>query len=372
MTRSFLEPNLIGIISLSSIGSVPLHLSTIWIERLSGEDGFTYTEANAALSAYFLGQIIAAAVPVLRPVRLTGRVVLVLSVLLVSFLSLSNSSASPPALLLVWLLVGLCCGGLIYAGFRAASDAANVKRVFAVRLSISLVVSGVVAFLIYVRGDQASYPSAILTMIVVLVAIILLSARNASKAEWSDRSSDAALGPAHLNWRSVIALTTIFVLFAGQIAFLANAGLYIATSTSWLNATSLATAVAKGAVGILLMFAFFIYRKWSGRSVLVVVGALIASILAMYSGKVFVIVVAGFVLFELSFNILSSIMFGDVSDRTSGYMQRMILFSALAGGFAGPFLAGLFLDRGLEFAPVAMALTSAVVVLSWRKLAVAD
>lgn len=358
-----------GFVSLSiasSLGSIPLHLSTIVVEALVEGEGFRLIDANLVLSAYFFGQLVFALVAMLWPKVVSGISVVFAMCVLTLCLGLAGEFVTPTITSLLWLVAGMASGLLMFSGFAAAADAPNSRSVFSLRLSLAMILAGVIVIGLYFYDFGQSFRSTSLWAAAVTGSIAVLTAKPVLKYSFKHEDQQKNSIRYNLDAGSLMPLLLVFLFFLGLIGFIANAGAYIAGSTTIEGATSLATGVAKSSVGVALLVIFHFVRVWSLFWRIFFGGVLIGSVAVMGSGVSLLIATLAFILLELTLNVKSSVFLGEVSDALSGIYRRAMLFVILAGSLAGPIVAGWFVDRGLVAMPIILATLPVLMVLGWQ------
>ncbi len=357
---------------LSSAASLPLHLLPLLIAAVITQGRLPVAQAGWVASACLAGQLVAAvALPLLRFTHLKRSHAAIAVATLLTALLCSNFSFAA-SLLLSWFVVGLACGNLYFLATTTAAAQVNREAAFSVRLSLTLIVSGLAIFALQFGKGFANYSTLTIQLSIVFAAHTLLGL-------WLYQPPTALVAT---NWQQTIALTAkpaqargyglvvVFILFVGQPGFWAYAVQNVQQRGVTLAHVAYAIAVCKIVAGLWLYFNSRFRSTTQARLTsanellapgLVLVIALLCMALA-YTAPVFML---GVLLWELSLNVLSARLQAAVVNDNPRHAGVWLTAAIFSGASAGPALHGLSLQLGAGAVFVGYACLSALIPFVW-------
>jgi len=357
--------SLLGACLLSAAGSLPIHILPVLVAVVVSEGRVSVTQAGWLSSAYMTGQLIMAiGLPVLRAGPLKRAHALFASAILLICL-LWSGYGTAAGLITGWFFIGAVSGALFYLGTLSAARFGDVALAFSLRLSASLLVSGLALIVAQLFTGSANYLQLVHGLslgLAVIVAAGLMLYRPSAAVLLGDVSPPTV--PAS-GW---IALSILYVLFAGQIGYWAFA---LQTSESLpvpREHVFAAIAGCKIFAALILWPLHYRERRYSIAGGFLVPGIVLAAgIVTAVNAGLFYLFILGLLLWEVGFNVLSARLQAKAVQLNARYSGAWISAAIFLGAATGPVLQGHAIDGGLQGAFIAFALVSALLPAAWEK-----
>jgi hypothetical protein len=358
---------LLGASLLSSVGSLPLHLTPLIVTTLIADSRTSVAGAGWVPSVMLLGQLSTSlALPALK-IHYVGRVLaIVTAVVLLAGLGVSSAD-NFFVILFGWFLAGQCCGVLMYLGTIAASRFSRRVFAFSLRLAIVLLLAGSVSGLLQTTNAFSSYRALLSQLIVIFVPILACgimlygSAGGQTGIDSSDESPWTV--------KQVSGFAAVYFFFIGQTGFLAYVIQQALARGMTLHDTVWAMAAMKVAAGVwLLGILVFEFQRRGRERFLHQAFTLVSAILIVFYSRDIIVFFLGLLIFEITLNNLSARLQSAVvaarPELTGPWLTGVILL----GAAAGPPLNGLAISFGLEGAFILISVLSALGPLLWWRL----
>lgn len=355
---------LFGASLLSAAASLPLHLLPLLIVSVVATDpGQTAAHAGWIASACLLGQmLVALALPALRFSSL--RRLHALAAVAVLLAALAASGTWPAhTLWLPWLVIGGACGALQFLGSTTAAASSDPPAAFALRLSVTLLVGGLVIFGLQHSGGFLDYRALAIALSIffALLTGLGLALYRRPVPVCRPRPTDAPGRGGRL-----AGLAVVFLLFVGQPGFWAFAVQSVQQRGVVVQDLAYAIAFCKMAAGLVLFALTLLGPSHPGRIGLMWPGIGVAagvSGMALAPGATLFLV--AMLLWELGLNILSARLQAAVVRDNPASAGAWLTGAALLGAATGPMLHGMAIEGGIAQAFVAYACLSAILPFAW-------
>lgn len=365
---------LLGASLLSAAAGLPLHLLPLLIAAVIAQGKLPLAQAGWVASACLAGQLVASiALPLLGITYLKrGHAAMAIATLLVAVLCSSLPFAG--SLLVSWFVVGLACGNLYFLATTTAAAQPNREAAFAVRLSLTLLVSGLVIFALQLAKGFNDYATLAIQLGIVFAVLTLFGlwlyeppqpAANSPIASQNIPKHTAA--PTNGRWYGLL---VIFIVFVGQPGFWAYAVQNVQQRGIPLEHVAYAIAVCKLAAGLWL-YVNSKYRSKVQAKPLAAVDlllpglVLVAALLCMSLASLAIVFMLGVLLWELSLNVLSARLQAAVVNDNPTRAGVWLTAAVFLGAATGPALHGLALQLGAGAVFLAYACMSALVPFVW-------
>lgn len=366
----------LGASLLSAAAALPLHLLPLLIAAVIAQGRLPVAQAGWVASACLAGQLVAAvSLPLLRFTYLTrSHAAIAVAALLVAVLC-SNVPFSG-GLLMSWFVVGLACGNLYFLATTTAAAQVNREAAFSVRLSLTLIVSGLAIVALQLGKGFACYSALAVQLCIVFAVLTLLGLwlyeppAVLALASTKEKTSSASIaGPAPLD-RRWYGLVVIFILFVGQPGFWAYAVQNVQQRGVDLEHVAYAIAFCKIVAGLWLYFNSKFRSKTqtkpsSAFDLLAPGAVLVIALLCMALAKIAAVFMLGVLLWELSLNVLSARLQAAVVNDNPSQAGVWLTAAVFLGAATGPALHGLSLQLNAGAVFVAYACLSALVPFVW-------
>jgi MFS family permease len=359
---------LVGASLLSAGGSLPWQLMPLIIAALVVDSRTSIAQAGWVASAVLLGQLSASlAVPALG-VQIVSRG-FAIAVALALLLGLAASTLGGIAALYTgWFLIGGCCGVLQYLGVVAASIDSRPAFAFSLRLSIVLMLAGTVVGALQATNVFVSYFSTMAALGAVFVPLLATGIAlydpprpNLDPAEQyaSDRSA----------FRKFSGLGAIYLLFVGQVGFLAYAVQSAMDRGMAIEEAAWAVAAMKIVSGAWLLYMAQTGFQTTLRPRFLELGGVLAAsvVVVSYTGHL-VGFFLGLIAFEIAFNTLVPRLQAKVILGARQFAGRWLTAALLLGAASGPPLHGAAISAGAGWYFICFAVLSALLPSLWAKL----
>ena len=365
---------MLGASLLSAAAGLPLHLLPLLIAAVIAQGQLSVSQAGWVASACLAGQLVAAlALPLLRFTYLKrSHAAIAVATLLVAVLCSNLPLAG--SLLLSWFVVGLACGSLYFLATTTAAAQANREAAFSVRLSLTLVVSGVAIFALQLGKGFANY-SVLVTQLGIVFAVLTAlglwlyepPAALASAGTPGTTSLLTKPTPVQGSWYGLVVM---FVLFVGQPGFWAYAVQNVQQRGIALEHLAYSIAFCKLAAGLWLYVNSKKRAKAQVKHVsaldLLLPGAVLAvALIFMSLANVALVFMLGVLLWELSLNVLSARLQAAVVNDNPTQAGVWLTAAVFLGAATGPAIHGQALQFGAGTVFVVYACVSALIPFVW-------
>lgn len=357
---------------LSSVGSLPLHLSPLIVSAVVASSIASIAEAGWITSALLIGQLCTSLLLPTLKVHIVRRDLLLLASMILLTGVLVSGSNNIIFVLAGWFCVGLCCGILKYFGTMAAVQFPRRSFAFTFRLGLILILAGVVSALLLFSNVLASYHALTFDLVLILVPILTLGNMMLRVRSATTEFADCPVESQNRSpWtsRSIFGFITLYLFFVGQIGFFTYVIQQSVDRGLSLQHTIWSMSAMKFAAGIAI-FAISIYEleKRGKEQFLLAVLLLNFSILVLSQTQSIVFFVLGFLLFEISLNSLSARLQSEVVRESPNLTGRWLTGVILLGAATGPPLNGLAILYGMEKIFVSFVLISATLPFIWQQI----
>ncbi|MEO8022597.1 hypothetical protein [Polaromonas sp.] len=318
-------------------------------------------------SAYMLGQMVTTlGLPALKFVRLSrAHAIAAVSLLMASVLV--SASLYSQAMLACWFVIGAACGALQFLGATTAAAAANRHSAFALRLAVTLLVSGLAIVAVQLTGGFAGYAFLMLQLGVVFLAITgvgLVLYRTPAVASPVHPPVAGSAKPAVRPDR-LVGLVVIFLLFVGQPGFLAYAVQNVQQRGVVLEHLAYAIAFCKTAAGLVLLVSV-VRPPDKVKDDLFFPGVVVAvGVLGMAVTSDAVSFMLSLLLWELGLNVLSARLQAAVVQDNPATAGPWLVGAIFLGAAAGPLLHGLAIQARIPMVFAVYASLSALIPAAW-------
>lgn len=348
---------------LSAAASLPLHLMPLLVVALVAESRLPFAQAGLIASAYMMGQMVTTlGLPALKFVRLKRSHAMAAAGMLLASV-LVSARLSSQAMVACWFVVGAACGALQFLGATTAAAAANRQSAFALRLAVTLIVSGFAIVAVQLTGGFGGYASLTVQLGIVFLTITgagLVLYRVPAAAPASATSSKAAARPDRL-----LGLAVIFLLFVGQPGFWAYAVQNVQQRGVVLEHLAYAIAFCKTAAGLVLLAGSMRPQGKAGEG-LFFPGLVVAlGVLAMATASGTASFLGGLLLWELGLNVLSARLQAAVVQDNPGTAGPWLVGAIFLGAATGPMLHGLAIQAQVPMVFAVYASLSALIPVAW-------
>jgi hypothetical protein len=368
---------LLGASLLSAAAGLPLHLLPLLIAAVIAQGKLPVAQAGWVASACMAGQLVASvALPLLRFTHLKrSHAAMAVAALLVAMLC--SNLPTVGSLLLSWFVVGLACGNLYFLATTTAAAQTNREVAFSVRLSLTLVVSGLAIFALQFGKGFTNYSVLAVQLSMVFAVLTLLGLwlyqPPAALVAASPQAGAILLAkptPLEGRWYGLV---VVFILFVGQPGFWAYAVQNVQQRGVSLEHVAYAIGLCKLAAGVWLYINSKARAKAQASPItandLLVPGlVLVIALLCMASATVASVFMLGVLLWELGLNVLSARMQAAVVTDNPRQAGVWLTAAVFLGATTGPALHGLSLQLGAGTLFVGYACLSALVPFVWVKM----
>jgi hypothetical protein len=334
------------------------------VVAIAGEHRASVAEAGLMGSAFMLGQLLVALSLPLLQVATIRRMAIVAGVAIVIVALGVSSDAGFRLLLACWLLVGSCCGLLLYLGTTVTAQHADGAFAFTLRLVVSLLLAGLVAGGLGFIGSLASYSSTAigLTLLFLPIAILGLALYRPPQPGAGKRA------PARFpSWRGATGLAVVYVLFAGQIGFWAYAVQGVGERGIGAMDAAMAVAACKILAALVLIPVAYYGKRHEFRSGLAVFGVILgAGILVIAGAKTTGSLMGGLLCWEVGFNGLSARLQSRAIQVSSTETGLWLTGALLLGAATGPALHGAAIAANIQSVFLFFVLASALMPAAWE------
>lgn len=367
--------SLLGASLLSAAAGLPLHLLPLLIAAVIAQGRLPIAQAGWVASACLGGQLIASlALPLLGFTYLKrSHAAVAVAVLLAAVVCSSFSFTG--SLLLSWFVVGLACGNLYFLATTTAAAQPDREAAFAVRLSLTLVVSGLAIFALQLAKGFNDYSALAVQLSIVFAVLTLLGLwmykPPAQAVKLTALSTNVPTKPTVApNQGRWYGLLVVFIVFVGQPGFWAYAVQNVQQRGVALEHVAYAIAFCKLAAGAWLYVNSKYRAKVQAKSLsvtdLLLPGiVLVGALLCMSLANVALVFMLGVLLWELSLNVLSARLQAAAVNDNPARAGMWLTAAVFLGAATGPALHGLALKWGAGYVFVAYACISALVPYMW-------
>ncbi len=348
---------------LSAAASLPLHLMPLLVVALVAESRLPLAQAGLIASAYMVGQMVTTlGLPALKFARLK-RAHAMVAVGLVLTGVLISARLSSQVMLACWFVVGAACGALQFLGATTAAAAANRQSAFALRLAVTLLISGLAIVAVQLSGGFAGYAFMMLQLCLVIVVVTglgLMLYRAPDPSSFALSPNDLPARPTGL-W----GLLVIFLLFIGQPGFWAYAVQNIQQRGVVLEDLAYAIAFCKTAAGLVLLKSA-LGPGGQAKDGLFFPGVVVAlGVGGMAVAIDTVSFMLSLLLWELGLNTLSARVQSAVVHDNPSVAGPWLVGAIFLGAATGPLLHGWAIQAGVPFVFAGYACLSALIPVAW-------
>lgn len=360
---------LFGASLLSAAASLPLHLLPLLVVAVVADGRLGTAEAAWIASACLLGQMaLALLLPAAGLRRLRRGAACAAALALLAGLVLSAQSPAH-RLWLPWLAIGGACGVLQFLGATAAAAHPARQAAFALRLSTTLLVSGLVIGGLQWSSSFDGHAALALHLCLLCAALTGCGLLLYRPPELPAPREHRAAGPGGMNPPPLRAagLCVVFLLFVGQPGFWAFALEGVRQRGVVLEDVALAMAACKVVAALLLLHVAFgrssapagpAQLVWPGIGV---AGGIVGMALASGAPQFF----AAMLLWELGLNLLSARLQAVVAQDNPASAGSWLTGAALLGAATGPLLHAAAIQVGMSPLFVLYACASALLPFAW-------
>ncbi|MEO1112425.1 MAG: hypothetical protein AAFY05_08835 [Pseudomonadota bacterium] len=356
----------IGIALFSATGSFPLHVAPLLIATLISSRTISNAEAAGLVSYIMAGQLLAAFLSTKIAFERLNRSALALAFAIYTGAILLTAWTTSMVLFApAWFVTGLTSGFLMQLGIVTAAKSKIKMRAFAYRLSFALFFSGLIAFFLFLSGQNPGYGQLISIYLLVLLFVFL-----AGFLAWKNPTAHNAGTPANpatnLVALDVIGLAMLLLFFAGQIGFQANAVHFTSGNNMLLGDTALAIGMSKISISLVVLALAVRGGDNSWLKQFIYSFALAASAILISTQTTLLMLIIAFTSFELFINLTSAGFMASLSERLSERAKTRLLVATLLGVLGGPPLTGSLIDGSFYTLPIVLAVCSAFIPLLWQ------
>ena len=361
---------------MSAASALPLHLLPLLVAAVIAQGRLPVAQAGWVASACLLGQLTAAiTLPLMGFTYVKrGHAAVCVAALLLAL----HGSNFPFAgsLLAAWFAVGLACGNLYFLATTTAAAAINKEAAFALRLCLSLIVSGLTIFALQLGLAFSNYAVLVIQLSVVFIMLTLIGLWLYEPPATAAAESVQGVAPIHaqkvFHHRSA-GLAVVFLLFLGQTGFWAYAVQTVQQRNVSFSNIAYAIAFSKILAGVWL-YGNSKYRaktKFRANTVydfLIPGAVLVIALLCMSLSRMAPAFMLGVLLWELSLNLLGARLQAAVVDDNPRQAGVWITAAVFLGACIGPALHGASINMRLGDLFVGYACLSALIPSLWFKL----
>lgn len=337
------------------------------VVALVAEARLPFAQAGLIASAYLVGQMVTAlGLPALRFVRLKrAHALAAVGILLMSVLV--SARLSSQAMLACWFVVGAACGALQFLGATTAAAAENRQSAFALRLAVTLLVSGFAIVAVQLTGGFAGYAFLMMQLGIVFLVITgagLVLYRTPFVASPVRAPVAGPEQPAARPDR-LLGLVVIFLLFVGQPGFLAYAVQNVQQRGVVLDHLAYAIAFCKTVAGLVLL-ASVMRPPDKAKDDMFFPGLVVAvGVMGMAMTSDAVSFMLSLLLWELGLNVLSARLQAAVVQDNPATAGPWLVGALFLGAAAGPLLHGLAIQAQVPMVFAVYASLSALIPAAW-------
>lgn len=361
--------SLLGASLLSAGAALPLHLLPLLVISLGTSPGQPAAHAAAMASACMLGQMLAALALPAMGLRHLRKGQAALSATALATVLMASAVVPAGQLWLAWLTVGAACGALQFLGTTASAASPDPARAFALRLAVTLWVSGFAILGLQQMAGFDHYAPLVVAMggLLALLCgigwVLYCGPRSAPPAaQLLPRPATRALPTAAA--RS--GLVVVFLLFAGQPGFVAFAAQNVQQRGVVLGSVAGAMALCKVAAGCaMLVHAWRPRARQASQSLAVPGVGVCAGVLGMALASDAACFLVALLVWELGLNTLSARLHAAVVHDDPASAGSWLTGAVLLGAAAGPLLHARAIDGGVPQAFAVFACLSAVLPVAW-------
>lgn len=355
---------ILGASLLSAAASLPLHAMPLLIVGLLAESRLGVAQAGWIASAYMVGQMtVTLGLPALGFSALRWRYAAMAVVVLVAAVFASGRLQSH-AMLACWFVIGMACGALQFLGATTAAAAKNKQAAFALRLAVTLLVSGLAIAGVQLYGGFAGYLGIALQLtaaFALLTVAGLVMYRPPQLQATVSTAEKASVRPERL-----AGLAVIFLFFVGQPGFWSYAVQSVQQRGVVLEHVAYAIAFAKTLSGLWLLIAARRTQQ-KPKEDLAASGAIVALGIAgmALAGDAWAFMLC-MLAWELGINVVSARLQAAVVQDNPTLAGPWLAGAVFVGAATGPALHGAAIGSGFGFAFVAYASFSALIPAIWQ------
>lgn len=360
---------LLGASLLSAAAALPLHLLPLLVVAVGAQPGQPAAHAAQVASACMAGQMLAAlGLPSAGVRRLRRRQAALPAGVLAA--ALMASSALPDTRLwLAWLVIGMACGALQFLGATAAAATDDPPRAFAMRLAVTLWVSGLAILCLQQSAGFSRYGQLACAMgllLAVLCGMGWLTYRSPRIPGSAARVMRPGAGHRMPPVQARAGLLVVFLLFVGQPGFWAFAAQNVQQRGIVLADVAQAMAACKLLAGCFLLWhALRPPQRPSSASLSGPGFGVAAGVLGMALTTNAAYFLWALLVWELGLNTLSARLHAAVVRDDPAGAGSWLTGAVLLGAATGPLLHAWAIDGGVPQVFAGFACLSAMLPVAW-------
>lgn len=356
---------LVGALLLSAVGSLPLHLVPIIIVTLIADGRLGTSEAGWVASAILFGQLLTSlALPIFGIVTVRCLPATGISLLLMLGLWMTAVDQAT-ALFAGWFTVGSCAGVLMYLGTNSASHYRNTTFAFSLRLGIVLVLAGGMTAALVLRHSLGSYTSFLTTVSAVFCCLLVVGLFLYRPVLTVARSNTKEVSH-HKEGRPLFGFALMFLLFVGQLGFLAYVIQNAIARGMPASEATWAIVAMKITAGVGLFVLALHSKHKRGHDRLLAIGTSLAIVLVMASAtNILAVFLVSLLIYEMAFNTLSARFQANLAERDKHLAGRWLTGTILLGAAIGPPMHGAAISADLAIYFLVIAAISAILPGMW-------
>ena len=348
---------LVGACLLSAAGFLPVHILPVLVAVLVAEGRTSAVEAGWTAAAYMIGQLVAATgLPLIQQGALRWQHGCAAGALLL--LGLVASAHGGTAVLVgAWFVVGTASGILFYLATMFVVGFRDVALALSLRVSVSLLASGLALAGVQILSGSSGYGELVQGLTVCFATVLLLAlvlyGAGATLAPAKERPAGKPAGS--------LALGVLYLLFAGQIGFWAFAAQNSPSLGMAMPEMLLSLAACKIVAAAVMFPLAYRERSRAMSGGFLLPGVVLAAGLLLAAGaQLPTAFVAGILLWEIGFNVLSARLQTKAVQIDRWYSGAWLTAAIFLGAATGPVLQGHAVAGGLQNVFIGFAVASAL------------
>jgi len=357
-----------GACILSAVGSLPLHIMPVLVASAILAERLTPAEAGLLATMYLLGQLlITTLLPILSISRLRTSSAVQVCIVLVTIITLSVQ-ISGKMFFLNWFSIGICCGLLTYLGSTAAATVDNKSIAYAVRLGVTLLVSGCTMLVFYNIDKFAGFSQLMGSLAVVVAVLSAVGLWLYKPPSSSDRKKVS------ISFDSLFEDNTHWGLFYLFLFALAQVGFIVfALDSATRRGIGIGDALWAFALCKIIAAGFLFLRRGKKSkynnlySTIYSIPFLLIGCFLVASTETLLLFMLGILLWESSVNLMSSAFQASVVEINPSvggmYLTSVLLF----GSAAGPLINGALISANSQEIFYCLVVFSVFLPLIWDR-----
>jgi hypothetical protein len=335
----------LGASLLSAAASLPLTLLPLLVLAVLQEGRLPASQSGWVGSACMLGQLLAVLILPALKVRRIVRPAAAVAVLVLVAATLASSRGPGSTLLASWLLVGVVCGCMQFLASTAAASASDPPRAFALRLTVSSTLAGlVVAALQIGKGftDYATLSAQLAMAFAVVAGVGLVLYRTPQAVVARSRYG----GPQRLSPGALAGFIVLFIVFVGQHGLWAFALKGAQQRGLAVDSAMWAIVLCKFAAAAVVLTS--VWKAGAGTPSLFLPSAAVAAGgTAVAMANEVAALWVGLLVWEVGMNVLSARLQAVLAQQNAQRAGMWMSSAILLGAASGPALAGWATSVGM-------------------------